>query len=152
MKCDYVPLSSGHIYSNKTNQILKPSDNGRGYQHLVLRINGKGIDTYVHRYIAEHLIPNPNGYVEVNHIDGDKANNAVENLEWCTSSQNKNHSVKIGLIKTRFVSQFDLNGVFLTRYTDAKTASYHTGIGHQCIRRVCHGVRKQAGSFLWQYS
>lgn len=152
MKCDYVALSSGHIYSNKTNRILKPSDNGRGYQHVVLRINGKSIDTYVHRYIAEHFLLNPYGYTEVNHIDGDKTNNAVENLEWCTSSQNKYHSVKIGLINARFVSQFNLNGVFLCRYTNAKTASHYTGVGHQCIRRVCHGDRKQAGGFLWQYS
>jgi hypothetical protein len=152
MKSDYIPIASGHIYSKKTNRILKPASNGNGYQHVVLRIHNKNVDTYVHRFIAEALLPNPHNHKEVNHIDGNKSNNDVTNLEWVSSSENKKHAVKTGLRKTNFVSQYTLDNQFICRYTDANTAEYFSNVRAVNIRRCCNGYRKSAGGFLWEYS
>lgn len=93
---DIVVSTNGRVLSYKSGKQyeLKPSDNGRGY--LTVSI-GLRHPKYVHRLVAETFIPNPYGYPEVNHIDGDKQNNHVSNLEWCTSHRNKMHACELGL-------------------------------------------------------
>lgn len=56
--------------------------------------NGKGQIKYIHRLVAEHFIPNPDGKPEVNHIDENKVNNRADNLEWCTHTENVNHGTR----------------------------------------------------------
>lgn len=94
---NYVILSTGKIWSNYKNDWLVPQDNGIGYLKVVLRVNGKPKNMYIHRLVAECFLPNPLGLKEVNHIDGNKLNNDVSNLEWCTGSENKAHASKTGL-------------------------------------------------------
>ena len=74
--------------------ILKPYDDGHGYDRV--SINRK--DLKVHRLIAIAFLENPNNYKCVNHKDGNKKNNHVDNLEWCNHSQNRVHALKIGLV------------------------------------------------------
>ena len=62
-----------------------------------LHKDGQAIPQYIHRLVAQHFIPKVEGKTEVNHIDGDKSNNRVENLEWVTSSENKIHAIEKGL-------------------------------------------------------
>jgi hypothetical protein len=69
----------------------------RGYKTIGLTITGKSHTRLVHRLVAENFIANPEGKPEVNHKDGDKSNNSVSNLEWCTSSENKQHAINTGL-------------------------------------------------------
>lgn len=69
----------------------------RGYNILVLCKEGTQKTFKVHRLVAHHFITNTNNKTEVNHIDGDKTNNHVNNLEWCTPSENVKHSYKIGI-------------------------------------------------------
>lgn len=72
---------------------LKYKKTSRGY--LSLQLCGK--DCLIHRLVAKAFIPNPENKPQVNHIDGDKSNNNVENLEWCTSSENNKHRYRYGL-------------------------------------------------------
>lgn len=74
-------------------RVLSPTDNGNGYLIIGL-IDEKGVrqNKYVHRLVADAFIPNPNNYPQVNHLDYDRKNNRVTNLEWCTAEQNVNHS------------------------------------------------------------
>ena len=83
---------------NKT-VILKGGKFPNGYLFVSLTVSkGKYKNFLVHRLVAEAFIPNPDNKSDVNHIDGNKSNNNVENLEWCTRSENLAHALKIGLI------------------------------------------------------
>ena len=78
---------------------LKPFQTGKGYKrdqgYLTIKIAGKSYK--VHRLVAEAFLDNPNNFEQVNHIDGNKDNNAVSNLEWCNNKQNAIHAAKNGL-------------------------------------------------------
>lgn len=88
---NYYVTPEGVVY-NKYNKKLSPSDNGRGYLILGITANGKRFTKAVHRLVAEAYIENPNGLEEVNHKDGNRLNNNMENLEWVTHSENIKHS------------------------------------------------------------
>ncbi len=93
-------------------RLLKPRLPKNGYPYVSLSKNGKRVTYTVHRIVALHFLDNPNNYPEVNHKDGDKSNNAVENLEWCTSSENKKHCFDIGLRVNEFgVKAHNFKGV-----------------------------------------
>jgi hypothetical protein len=83
----------------KKGVIKAPCDNGKGYLCVNLKCHGKQAQKSVHRLVAITFIPNPDNLPEVNHIDCDKANNHVDNLEWCTVSDNKKHAFRNGLNK-----------------------------------------------------
>ena len=84
----------------KGGQTLKPQFDGRRcYLHVGLFKNGKVTIRNVHRLVAITFIDNPHGYSEVNHIDEDKTNNSVSNLEWCTHKYNNNYGRKKYCIK-----------------------------------------------------
>ena len=76
---------------------LKIHTKENGYQRVVLSLNGHSKYYYVHRLVAELFIPNSDNLPYVNHKDGDKSNNHVDNLEWCTRSENEKHAWLIGL-------------------------------------------------------
>ena len=77
--------------------MLVPSCNGNGYLYVSKQSGRKTKHYYVHRLVAEAFIENPLNKPEVNHIDGNKRNNIVENLEWCTRGENIIHAYKTGL-------------------------------------------------------
>jgi hypothetical protein len=82
--------------------ILTTFPNKTRYNYLYVNLNNRGIRQFrVHRLVALHFIPNTYNLSQVNHIDGDKNNNTVKNLEWCTGLENMRHSFKIGTHKTR---------------------------------------------------
>lgn len=77
---------------NKFNKELKPVDNGKGYLRVNLTTSDGIICKSIHRLIAEAFIPNPNNLPEVNHLDCDRTNNSISNLEWCTHGYNIKYS------------------------------------------------------------
>lgn len=86
---------------HKKGVLKSPCNNGRGYMCVNLKAHGKQKQKSIHRLVAEAFIPNPDNLPEVNHKDGNKANNCVDNLEWCTASHNKKHAFRTGLNKQR---------------------------------------------------
>lgn len=92
----------GNVYSivhnaHRRKRILKPYSNENGYMKVNLYdINGKCKKKYIHRLVAEAFIPNPANKPNVNHIDCNVKNNNVNNLEWCTQSENILHASKLG--------------------------------------------------------
>lgn len=87
----------GRVMNMISGKWLSICDNGRGYKQVFICVKNKHYMRYVHRLVAECYIPNPNNLPEVNHKDGNKANNAVDNLEWCTRKENLNHAIRTGL-------------------------------------------------------
>lgn len=94
----YKVSNLGRIKSLRKNKVLKQTINKRdGYFYVGICKDGKRKNRKVHRLIAETFMPNPKNKPTVNHIDGNKENNCISNLEWCSQSENMKHSYRIGL-------------------------------------------------------
>lgn len=142
---------------------LRPYLNTKGYLKVELS-SGKreSRKTFsVHRLVALAFIPNPNNYPQVNHKDGDKTNNSVSNLEWCTNSMNQLHAWRTGLQKSTKSSGKPMRPVVKAdKYTEEPIETYESiALAAKCnsiakasnISMVCQNKRKSAGGFHWKY-
>ena len=151
---NYEVNQLGEIRHKKRQKILKPRDNNGGYQYVNFKINGKNTNFAVHRIVANAFIPNPNGYTEVNHKDYNKKNNCVDNLEWVSSSQNKQHSyLKQENKKSRgkAVNQYTKEGIFLKTFNSVSDAAKELGCCVAAISNCCLGRTKTSQGFQWSF-
>ncbi len=93
----YSASNIGRIRNEGTGRIMKMQVIPRGYLALTLRRDNQQVPQLVHRLVAEAFLGGPHPGLDVNHIDGDKTNNCIENLEWCTREENVRHAVSTGL-------------------------------------------------------
>lgn len=170
---DYYITDTGDVYSrqyyrNPNGRIrkLKPSLGKTGYLRVCLYDkNRKKHMRLVHRLVACAFIPNPENKCEINHIDGNKQNNNVFNLEWATRSENILHAYKelgkkpncpntnkIGKDSTIFktVQQIQ-DGTIIAEFCGAREASRATGIYVNSIYQCCQGRSRSGGGFQWKY-
>ena len=82
-----------------TKEKIVTGSNSHGYRTIVFKKNRIKYQIDIHVLVARAFIPNPNGYPQVNHIDANRANNEVSNLEWCTQKMNSRHALELGLFK-----------------------------------------------------
>lgn len=111
----------------------------------------------VHRLVAEAFIPNPEGKQTVNHIDCNRENNCVSNLEWTSQKENIQHSVNLGHYENvgaekKAVAQYDLQGNFIVAYKSISEAAKETGLFVQNISKCCHGHLKKTGGYAWRFA
>lgn len=143
-------VSSLGRFRNKKGVIMKDYKlHHSGY--IYLRVN---IDKYaLHRLVAQTFIQNLENKPFVNHIDGNKTNNSVNNLEWVTCAENNLHNHKIGLIKcfTRKVGQYDLEMNEINKFDSIKDASIKSNINLGSIKAVLYNKQKTGGGFIWKY-
>lgn len=158
---NYQVSNLGNIFSKKRNKLLCVSHNDKGYCYTQLYKNGKSYHLRLHRLVAKLFILNPNKLPEVNHIDGNKNNNCVTNLEWCDRKHNMQEAFKNGLIPPRKenkgsfpsvkIEQYNLNNELLRTYNSIAEASRITGYSKQSISRYCRKQRK-CKDHIWKYA
>ena len=143
---------TGKLNSIRTlpEKFITPTDNGKGYMVVALYKDDKRHFKKMHRLVAEAFIPNPDNKPEVNHIDGNKKNNTVENLEWNTTKENCEHRQKTGLGNTenarksrmKPIECYDINtGKIISTYDCAASAARALGCKNDAISRVVRGDR-----------
>lgn len=149
-------------------KILKNIINNKGYCVVCLyNENGKSTPKTIHRLVANTFIENKNNYPVINHINGVKTDNRVENLEWCTQNHNVKESYRLGLEKPQLtnlgklgcknkkakkIKQIDIKtGEVLNYFYGTLEAERKTGINFRNIYLCINGKRKSAGGFKWKY-
>ena len=94
---NYLVSENGEVYSIKSKKYIKPRINENNYLIIDLYKNNTRKTYKLHRLVAQAFLDNPDNLPQVNHLDGNKLNNNISNLEWCTASQNTKHAWKLGL-------------------------------------------------------
>lgn len=105
----------------------------------------------LHQLMGSTFLENPDLKPVVNHIDGNKTNNSLDNLEWATFEENSEHSHRTGLIKvfTRKIGKYNLEGELIKEYNSIVEAMKETNI--KSIKEVLYNKQKTAGGFIWKY-
>ena len=93
----YLINEQGEVLNTRTNKPIKGDVNNIGYHRITLYDNGQKKRFCIHRLLATLFLPNPDNLPEVNHIDGNKDNNGVNNLEWCTRTYNEHAARRTGI-------------------------------------------------------
>ena len=160
----YQVSNLGNIKSSSSSQNLNPSLHSGGYLKIELYKNGKGKYFYVHRIVAEAFIRNQEAKAQVNHIDGNKKHNSVDNLEWATPSENISHAFKIGLLQSpmkgkygnlnplsKKIDQYTVDGIFINTWDSISDVVRHFDCARTSIYRCLRGKTKTSMGYVWKY-
>lgn len=149
---NYEVSNLGNVRNRKTGRVLRPGRQKDGYLLVGLCKDGKEKKFLVHRLVATAFISNPDNKLQVNHINGNKTDNRVENLEWNTDSENQKHSIRTGL-RTKF--NFKTNNPKPKQpvrcietgqeFESMLSASKYFGCFHSAIRNSIHKGYKCKG-------
>lgn len=168
---NYGRIKSLNYNRTKKEKIMSLNNDSWGYL-IVGLYKSKRKNFRVHRLVAETFISNPENKPQVNHIDGNKQNNIVSNLEWVTQNENMKHSWdhKLHIVtekvkrtsknngkingkkRAKKINQFDVNGNYIRTWESAIIVSSQLGINNTNISKCCKGIQKTAGGYVWEYA
>ena len=164
----YQVSNLGNIKSLKRNtaheRILIPRVGRDGYKYVGLSKNGICKSKKIHRMVAETFLPNINDLPQINHIDGNKLNNKLENLEWCNASYNQKHAYRLGLSKhwmkgrkgkncpfSKKVDQYTKNNILIKTWDSMSDIKRTLNLAVSNISLACQGKKKTYCGFIWKY-
>jgi hypothetical protein len=143
---------------NKLDKLKKLDITHKGYMVVTLyNVDGITYRRKVHRLVAQTFIPNQENKPQVNHINGNKQDNRVENLEWVTASENIQHAIDNGLNGNtsglpKKVKKYSLDGKFIAEYPSMLEAAYQNECHYTSISSACKGKQKTCKGFKWAFS
>lgn len=144
-------------------KMLTPQNGNNGYKFVNLSKNGITNNVDIHRLVAETFLPKDDERNVVNHKDGNKHNNTVENLEWVTYSENSKHAVRTGLLdmkpfiiagqtaRKKKIAQIDTKGKIIKVFDSGAEAARQLGLSIGNISSCANGIRKTTGGYHWQF-
>lgn len=146
----YMVSNDGYVFSVGKGVLLKGNQKKTGYLEVTLAKNNRLTYKLLHRLVAEAFIPNPENKPQVNHKNGDKADNRASNLEWVTESENHRHRYEVlgqrgGRSKTVICVE---TGQI---YPSAKAAAVALGLQRSSITCCCLGTRNKAGNLHFKF-
>lgn len=157
--------------------IVNPKINKEGYCIIYTREWARKRTLKFHRLVAQTFIPNPENKPQINHIDGNKLNNSVDNLEWCTHTENMQHAHRTGLIphlkweehhnfwkrweclwnrwennyRSMALNQINLDGTVVRSWSSVSEVMRELWFSKSNINMCCNGIRKTAHGFQWNF-
>lgn len=148
-------ISDGFVY--------KQYINSTGYSAVQFKTKGKQNHLLVHRAVALAFIENPDSKPCVNHIDGNKQNNSIKNLEWCTHEENTKHAaLTLGVLKQyreynkkkekAVIGTYMCDPLIEKRYKSVSAAAKDRGVSKSCIISALKGRTETSGGMYWRYS
>ena len=150
---NYEVSNMGNV-RRKGRKRLKPLFTKSTGYYMVCLYNEFGVKrVLIHRLVADAFLSNPNNYPVVNHINEDKTDNRVENLEWCTRSYNINYGTSINKIrksKQKGCLQMDMEGNIIKEWECIRVAQRTLKINN--ISKCCMGKMKTTGGYKWKYA
>lgn len=155
---NYSVSTKGNIRNDKTKHVknLVNQQNWNRYPVVSFVVGGKRVCKKVHRLVAETFIPKPNDLDEVNHLDGNKYNNDISNLEWCDHSTNMKHAYRTGIcprppsLTTKVIAFDEENGCVLGLYNSVVEASRKTGVSRNTIYcTICQRNTNPVNGIVW---
>ena len=152
----YQISNKGRVKSLKwgKERILRPGTNRLGYMFVCLYHDNMKKTVKLHRLVAQAFIPNPENKPQVNHLDENKKNNCVDNLEWASAKENSNYGTRNERLTGKpfiCIIQYSKDGLFIREWKGAMEVERVIGINNRNINSCCKGKRKSAGGFVWKY-
>lgn len=153
---NYEVFEDGRIFSYITNKFLNPEVNHNGYLRVKLSDNdGKRKNYRVHRVVYEAVTgqPIPEG-MTINHIDEDKTNNHISNLNLMTLTENNNygtHNLRMRRTQSKPVAQYDKDGNLINVYMSSKEVHRQLGYCNSSINSCCNSKLKTAYNYIWKF-
>jgi hypothetical protein len=162
---EYEITRFGHVRNINTGNVIRHFTNRGGYKYCTVSNSGRKRNIMIHRLIASVFIPNPNNKPSINHINCNKTDNRIENLEWCTPKENAIHARQNGLTvnppsqngklgklnsTSKPVRQIDLSGNIIRDYDCARQAMEY-GFTPSHISRCCNGTKEKYKGYKWTF-
>lgn len=152
---NYTIYSDGRIFSEKKGDFIQASEDSKGYLYLDIRYRKAILKCPKVHKLVMLAFSKKSPKEHINHIDGNKKNNNITNLEYVTNRENREHAINLGLKnEIRYgIAQYSLNGCYLNTFDTAKDALEYLGLSSTSsgnIGRVITGKRKTAYGYIWK--
>lgn len=151
----YEITKNGMVRNKETQHIKTPSPGKHGYPVVSLWKDGKQYLRTIHTLLAKTFIPNPENKPQINHIDGNKENYNLKNLEWVSARENNLHARRTGLHKSdgdKVVRQYTKTGELVKIYKSASEAARESGYTRGSICKAARGEFKYYKGYIWRYA